>query len=421
MSLLRTSRRLSSLCPAIALLFLVAAGNVRSENWPGWRGEARNGVSSEVALPLNWSPEQGIRWKAALPGSGISSAIIWNDRVIVTASDGPRRSNLHVICLSRETGETLWHEQFWGTAPTRYHGTKSSMATPVPVTDGESVFAFFGTGDLFCLDMTGELIWQRSLAIEYGAFENRFAASSSPLVFDDSVLLQCDHYGDSYLLSVDKRTGENHWKIDRPECWLSWASPQLVPLDGGSDYELIASGSHKLDAFDPKTGEKLWTVQGMTRECIPTPVYGNGLVYAVSGPKGPTLAIRPGGRGDVTETHVKWSTTRGAPFVPSAILVGDRYYLVDDKGIATCLDAHSGNVKWRKRFTGQFTASPVAADGKVYFTDEAGTTIVISSNTDRYEELARNSLDEPVFASLSISQGCLFVRSSGHLYCIEVR
>ena len=407
------------LCIAAALLGVVlAAGPVRAENWPGWRGPERTGVSSERDVPETWTARDGIEWKVALPGSGISNPIVWGDRVFVTAADGLRQENLHLICLARDTGKELWHQRFWGTAPTLYHDTKSSMATPTPVTDGKFVYGFFGTGDVFCLDVDGGLVWQRSLASEYGEFENRFAASSSPLLYRDLLLLQCDHYGASYAVALETSTGRNRWKLDRPECWLSWATPQLAPVGDGSVHEFILCGSEKIDALDPLTGEKLWTVRGMRRECIPTPVLANGLIYAVSGPKGPSLAIQPGGRGDVTETRVVWSSGRGAPFVPSAIVTGDRYYLVDDQGIGTCLDAHTGKLVWQKRLPGAYTASPVAADGKIYFFNEAGTTVVIRAGGDDYEERAQNAIGEPVFASPAISNGRIFLRGARHLYCI---
>ncbi len=400
------------------LLAITIAGTAAGENWPGWRGPDRNGISHETNLPERWSKTEGIRWKIDVPGSGISNPIVSEDRVIVTAADGVRQSDLHIICYAREDGRELWHQRLWGTAPTRYHASKSSMATPAPVTDGRRVFAFFGTGDVFCIDMHGELQWQRSLAGEYGQFENRFAASSSPLLFEDAVLLQCDHYGDSYVIALDQETGANRWKRDRPEAWLSWASPQLIPA-GDGQFELIVSGSHKVDALDPRNGDKLWTVTGMSRECIPTPVFGDGYLYVVSGPKSPSMAIRPGGRGDVTETHVRWRNTRGAPFVPSAILVGDRYYLVDDAGIATCLDAASGERVWQKRLSGAFTASPVAGDGKIYFTNEDGETTVIAAGNGGFKRLARNSVGEPVYASPAIAQGCIFLRTNRHLLCID--
>ena len=323
-----------------------------------------------------------------------------------------------MICLDRDTGREVWHQRVWGTAPTLYHATKSSMASPTPVTDGEHVYCFFGTGDVFCFETGGKLVWQRALAEEYGEFENRFAASSSPLLYRGCVLLQCDHYGSSYVIGLDSRTGANRWKADRPEAWLSWSTPQLAPAGDGDRHEFIVCGSEKIDAFDPLSGSKLWTVRGMRRECIPTPVLGHGLIYAVSGPKGPTLAIKPGGRGDVTDSHVVWSNARGSPFVPSAILVGDYYYLVEDRGIATCLNAHTGTLVWQKRLVGDFTASPVAAAGKVFMTNEAGNTYVIQADTPEYKELAQNPLNEPVFASAAISQGRFLLRSAGHLYSI---
>lgn len=428
-----------------AFAILVVSGRLHAENWPGWRGPARTGVSAETKLPVSWSEEKGVLWKTALPGSGISNPIVWDDRVFVTSSDGRDQDELHLICLSRDDGGEQWHLRLWGSAPTLYHPTKSSMASPSPVTDGEHVFAFYGSGDVVCVDFGGGLVWQRSLAKEYGAFENRFAASSSPLLYGDLLLLQCDHYGPSYLLAVDKRTGVNRWKADRPDVWLSWSSPQLMPpapalADGahppastkrsraskpkiapGTDRveeELLVCGSHRLDAYNPKTGEKLWTIGGMSRECVPTPVFGHGLIFATTGPNGQTICVRPGGRGDVTASHVVWSNVRGTPFVPSPILVGDYLYLVDDKGIGTCLDSNDGRMAWRKRLGGAFTASPVAGDGKVYFCDESGKTTVVEAETKKYRELARNQLDESIFASPAISQRRLFIRTTGHLYCV---
>ena len=405
----------------LLMLFVLhgESNSARGENWPGWRGPDRNGVTADRGAPLHWSPTLGVAWKTPLPGAGISNPIVWDRRVICTASDGVNQQDLHVLCLDRDNGRELWHTRLWGTAPTLHHETKSSMASPSPITDGRHVFAFFGSGDVFCLDMDGGLVWHRSLSAEYGAFENRFAASSSPLLFEDSLIVQCDHYGSSYIIAIDKQTGANRWKTDRPEVWLSWSSPLCVPAGGAGGFELIVCGSEKMDAFDPRSGEKLWTVRGLARECIPTPLAAHGLIFATSGPNNSTYAVRPGGRGDVTDTHVVWNSPRGNPFVPSAILVGDYFYAVDDHGIATCLAAATGKSVWRKRFGGDFTASPVAADGKIYFTNEVGATLVIKADTDRYEELATNTIDEPVFASPAISEGRVFLRSAKHLWCLE--
>jgi outer membrane protein assembly factor BamB len=243
------------------------------------------------------------------------------------------------------------------------------------------------------------------------------------------VVLQCDHYGDSYLIALDQKTGAARWKTDRPGAWLSWSSPQLVEVKDEAEgngaaksrHELVVCGSLRVDAYDPTSGSHLWTVGGMQRECIPTPVVAHGRVYVVSGPGGQSMAIRPGGSGDVTRSHVLWSSPRGVPYVPSAIVVGDYYYLIDDEGIGTCLSTKDGSRVWQKRFSGQYTASPVAGDGKIYFINEAGDTTVIAANVNGYRELARSALGEPVYASPAISGGQLFIRGAKHLYCVGAK
>ena len=398
------------------IVLTVGVGEVGAENWPGWRGPNRNGVSRDTGVPLKWTADSNVAWKTALPGSGISNPVIFDDGVYVTASDGKSLANLHVICLDRDGGQVRWHQRLWGTAPTRYHGSKSSMASPSPVTDGRHVWAFFGTGDVFCLDAaTGQLAWQRSLSGEYGVIENRFATSSSPVLYRDTLLLQVDHYGDSYLVALDRKTGSNRWKVDRPGRWLSWSSPQLIRLAGGR-HELVVCGSQRVESFDPGTGKALWSVGDMRRECITTPLFIDGRLYVVSGL---SMRIRPGGSGDVSGTHVEWRNTRGSPFVPSAIVVGKRYYLVTDRGIATCLDTETGKQVWQKRFGGGFTASPVAAGDRIYWVNESGVTLVIRGGGDRYEELSRNPIGASVFASPAISQDRFFLRTTGHLVCLK--
>ena len=409
---------MKTLCVMVILATAIQS-TASAENWAGWRGPRGNAVSSETNIPVRWTESEGIRWTSALPGAGISSPIIWQDRVFITSSDGPKQDELHIICLARRDGRQLWHQRLWGTSPTRYHATKSSMASATPVTDGKHLFAFFGTGDAFCLDVNGGLVWHRSLATEYGRFENRFSATSSPLLYDDLLIVQCDHYGDSFVVALDKRTGANRWKTDRPDKWLSWSSPQIVPVAAGGTRELLLCGSLKMDALEPLTGERLWTVGGFQHECIPTPVFGHGLIYAVSGPGGKTLAIRPGGRGDVSGTHVVWENSRGVPFVPSAILVGDRYYLINDDGIVTCLGAHGGKRLWQKRLPGRYTASPIATSEHIYFCNEDGETIVIRADEREFAQVARNRLDKPIFASPAIAQGALFIRTTDRLFSIS--
>lgn len=385
-------------------------------NWPAWRGPRGDGHSDETNLPLRWSRSEGVRWKSPLPGVGVSSPVVWGDRVFVTSSDGhrDRHDQLHVLCFDRRDGRLLWHRRFWGTAPTRSHGRKSSMATPTGVTDGTHVWAFFGTGDLFCLDFEGDLIWARSLAQEYEPFQNRFGMGSSPVLIDSVLVLECDHWGQSYLLGVDKTTGENAWRTDRTE-QLGWSSPLVVDVEGKK--QVVVCATFGVKGYDPTTGQELWVAWGMSRSCIPTAVANDHMIYAVSGQGGRTLAIRKGGRGDVTETHVAWQATRGAPYVPSPLVVEGLYYLVDDRGIATCFDAETGARVWQKRLGGNFTASPVAGGGKIYFIDEEGTTTVLKPGRE-FEVLAKNELGEPVYASPAIARGDLFIRTHGNLYCI---
>ena len=260
------------------IVLALCTASLGADNWPGWRGPDRCGISEDKGIPTKWSPADGIAWKAALPGNGVSSPVVWGDKIFVTASDTDDPSELHIVALNRQDGSKRWHLRLWGTSPTRYHATKSSMASATPVTDGQHVFAFFGTGDVFCVDVDGHMAWHRSLASENGSFENRFSATSSPLLYRDLLVVQCDHYGDSYALAMDKESGENRWKVARPKTWLSWSSPQLAPVEDGKKYELVLCSSLRIDGLDPETGRKLWTMGGMQRECIPTPVLGHQMI-----------------------------------------------------------------------------------------------------------------------------------------------
>ena len=405
----------------ISTLFLAAwmfTSSARADNWPGWRGPARTGVTADSGVPTTWSATENVLWKVPVSGTGTANPVVWDDRVFLTASDGNDQGELHVICIDRDTGRERWHRRLWGTAPTLFY-PKSGMAGPSPVTDGEHLWAAFGTGDIFCFDRDGDLLWQRALSDEYGAFENRFGAASSPLLFEDMLIHQCDHYGASYVVALDKMTGANRWKTGRPEVWLSWSSPQLLP--SRDRFELVLCGSEKLDGYDPRSGKRLWTVRGLARECVPTPVVSNGFLISVSGPNGAHFAVKPGGNGDVTDSHVAWRSDRGTSFVPSGIAVGGRYYVADDKGIATCFDAATGALLWRKRLGGRFTASPVAAGDRLFFTDESGSTLVLDAALSEYHELSRNETSDDVFASPAISQGRFFVRTAKSLICIGTK
>ena len=400
----------------LALLFCLGRGPYcYASNWPGWRGPNGDGVSTETNLPVKWSATKGIRWKVELPGKGISTPVIWENRLFVTSSSGAYHNELHVLCLDRRDGSTLWHQRFEGTTAAGFVQARTSMANPTPVTDGKLVWVFFGTGDFYCLDMRGNLLWNRALVREYERFQNRFGMSSSPVLVGGMVILQCDHRGRSYLIAMNGHTGENVWKTHRAE-HLSWTTP-LVTLVGGRR-ELIVCGTYQVKGYDPSTGHELWVARGLKRDTVPTAVAGDGLVFAVSGHGGATLAIRAGGLGDITDTHIVWKSRRGSPFIPSPLLLDGLYYMIHDKGVATCLHAKTGKLAWRKRLGHSFTASPVAGDGKLYFIGENGTVTVMAADT-RGRVLSRNRLGEPVFSSPAIAYGDIFVRGAQHLFCIR--
>jgi outer membrane protein assembly factor BamB len=394
---------------------LVFALPAEAGNWPGWRGPHGNGISDESTAPLEWSAGNGVRWTAAIPGMGVSTPIVWDDRVFVTSSSGRQQRDLHLLCLARRDGTVLWHRRFFGSAPTRYFQGRSSMATPTPVTDGRHVWAFFGTGDLFCLDVDGELVWTRSLVQEYERFQNRFGMASSPLLVGRMLVLQCDHWGQSYLLAMDKASGTNVWKADREEN-LSWTTPLITNVAGRT--EIVVPGTLRVRSYDLDTGKQLWMVEGLTRDMVPTPVAGDGMIFVTCGPGGASYAIRAGGSGNITGSHVAWRNPRGAPFVPSPLYLDGRYYLINDTGIVTCLDGKSGKPLKQQRIGEKFTASPVAAAGRLYFVDETGATTVLSAD-ENVEILARNELDENVLSSPAVSHGELFIRGMSHLYCID--
>jgi outer membrane protein assembly factor BamB len=289
------------------------------------------------------------------------------------------------------------------------------MAVPTPATDGKHVFALFGTGDLVCLDFDGKPAWLRSLAQEYGPFRNRWGMGASPILVGDLLVVLVDHWGQSYLLGVDAKTGATRWKTNR-DASVNWSSPVAVKTKDRT--HLVVIGTHQVKGYDAADGAELWKVGGMTMQCIPSPVAEGNIVYAVSGRKGNTVAIRlDGARGEI-EKNVVWSYSRGAPFVPSGLVYAGHYYMVDDEGFGTCLDAATGTEVWRERMGGRYQASLVAGDGKVYFTNLDGVVVVIKAGAE-FAVLAKNALGEAVVASPAISNGQIFLRGEKHLYCIE--
>jgi outer membrane protein assembly factor BamB len=293
---------------------------------------------------------------------------------------------------------------------------KRNLATPSPVTDGERVYAWFSTGQLAAVGMDGKPIWTRHLGKEYAVFDINWGHASSPAIHEDRLILVCYLGSSSYLLALDKRSGKELWKADRGTGLTSYTTPLAIELPRGP--ELVLNTSEGIEAIDPRTGERLWYFQETNRFPIPGPVFHDGLLYASRGYRsGPYMALRPGGSGDVSKTHLVWHIETGAPYVSSLVYHDGLVYMASELGIVTAVDAKTGERVWRERLGGLFTASPVVADGRVYLFSETGEAVVLKAGRTP-EVLARNKLGEQIIASPAVSQGRLFVRSDRHLIAI---
>lgn len=404
---------------SVALLGLLGFSWVPSPaaNWPGWRGADGSGRSAETNFPIRWTATQNVRWKVPLEGAGVSAPIVWEDLVFLTASDGRLNDRLHVFCYHRDDGRLLFHTRLFGSAAPEGLFAPGGMAVPTPATDGKRVYALFGTGDLVCLDMAGKPLWFRSLAQEHGPFRNRWGMAASPLLVNDSLVIQVDHWGQSYLLAVEASTGVTRWRTLR-DAAVNWTSPIVTEVLGRK--QVIAAGSAQVKGYDLATGKELWSVTGLQMQCIPTPVVRGDRLYAISGRQNYTLAIRLDmAQGDLTQSHLLWKARGGAAFVPSPLVLGENYYFVEDTGLAHCLDAATGTELWRERLgRGKYQASPVANDQAIYFASEDGLVTVIKPGP-AFGVLARNDLGENIVASPALSNGRIFIRGEKHLFCIE--
>jgi len=397
------------------LPFFLLPGAALAENWPGWRGPNFDGISPEKGLPQKWSATENVRWKAKLPGAGVSNPIVWGERVFVTASDGRLNDRLHLICIHRDSGKQLWHARYFGSAVSEGQYAPGGMAVPTPTTDGRHVFALFGTGDLVCVDLEGKPVWTRSLAEEYGPFRNRWGMASSPILLGDLLVVQVDHSGQSYLLGVNAATGTNRWRTLR-DASVNWTSP--YPVKVGGKTQIISAGTYKLKSYAADSGAELWSVQAMQMQCIPTPVASGSQLFALGGRDTTTLSIRlDDAQGDLTKSHVAWKI-RGGANIPSPVTLEGYLFYVEDNGFGNCLSAANGKIVWRERLGGgKYSASPVAGDGKLYFTSEEGRVTVVKAGPE-FEILERNNLGELMVASPALSQGRIFLRGDKHLYCI---
>jgi outer membrane protein assembly factor BamB len=394
--------------------FIGATALAHGDDWPSWRGPEGNGHSRESGLPTQWDAKSVV-WTTVLPGEGQSSPVIWGDRIFLTTALEKGRQRV-VLCIDRKKGAVLWQQVAWTGTPEKSH-QMNGWASATCATDGERVIAFFGKGGLHCYSIAGKKLWSRDL----GTFPGEWGTSACPLIVGDLVIQNGDSTAGAFIVAVNKKTGEEVWKTPRLDCPRGgWSSPVLV--DAGTHKEVVLNGETMVTGYDPDSGKVLWHCKSFNGRGEPTVAPGKGLVYVVNGLAGDVYAVKLGGSGDVTKSHIAWHTPRkGDRDQPSPILVGAYLLVADMGGICTCYDNTTGKIVWRERLhEGRYTASPIAAAGLVYFLSESGVTTVIEPGPT-FKVVAENALPvqrEMFRASLAPSQGQIFARSQTHLYCI---
>jgi outer membrane protein assembly factor BamB len=406
------------------VLLLACAGPAAADNWPAWRGPHGDGHCAEKDLPLKWSTTQHVRWKARLPEGGNSTPVVWGDRVFLTQPLDRKGHRRAVLCFRRGDGDLLWQKETAYPEDETTHDT-NPYCSASPVTDGERVIASLGSAGLVCYDFAGKELWRH----DTGRMDHIWGNASSPVLYGDLAILWCGPGERQRLLAVDRRTGKTVWerpepggargKAGDPATWVgSWSTP-VVARVAGQD-ELLLSVPHKVKGFDPKTGAELWHCDGLGPLVYASPVCStDGIVVALSGFYGPALAVRAGGKGDVTRTHRLWlQRQRNPQRIGSGVIVGKHFYLLSEPGLAQCFELATGKELWdRKRLGDGSWSSLVAAGDRLYVTSLAGECFVLAA-APRFELLAQNTVGERVLSSLAVADGELFVRSYRHLWCI---
>jgi len=443
----------------VIFAFLSVVGSLQAENnWPHWRGPRQNGLSDANNLPIKWSVTENILWKTRLPSWSAATPIIWGERVfIVSPSEskpGPERapgqteegarsnrrqrqssldpggSGILLLCISKKDGKILWEREL--DSSNELH-RKQNDATPSPVTDGKHVWVVTGTGKVTAFTMDGRSVWKKDLQKDYGPFGHNWGYGSSPLLYKGSLIIEVLHGmktdDPSYILSLNAETGKEQWHQERPtdaemESPDAYTTPVLLECDGQT--QIVISGGDYVTGHDFKTGKEIWRAAGLNPlkrrnyRVVASPVIVDGIIYAPTRKK-PLLALKIGGTGDITESHLVWKYEgSAAPDVPSPVCDGKYFYMVDDRGFVTCLDAKTGALVWgpEKTAEGIVSASPVLAAGKLYILNEKAVTSIVSVGP-KFALLATNELDGSyTLASPAVSGSQLFVRTSSHLYCI---
>jgi len=406
----------------IRALVFVTAGSIAAAgpDWPEFRGPTGQGLATAKDVPVQWDATTNVRWKVPLPGEGWSSPVLVGDKLFLTTAEkaGPAPS-LHALCLAAADGRILWNTEVLRAeaGATKEFHQKNSHASPTPLVRDGVVYVHFGHMGTAALDLNGQVLW-RQTGITYSPVHGNGA---SPALVGDLLVFSCDGKAEPFLAALDTKTGTVRWKTPRQttaKSKFSFATPLVIEVDGVT--QIISPGSGFVGGYDPQDGRELWRVRyGEGYSVIPRPVYAHGLLFVSSCFNRPVLyAINPrGAAGDATADHIVWSNPKGAPNTPSTLVVGDELYEVSDGGIASCFDARTGVLHWTERLGGDFSASPVHAEGRVYFQNEAGVGFVLKAGKT-YELLATNDLGERTLASPAVTDGALFLRAKGHLWRI---
>jgi outer membrane protein assembly factor BamB len=408
---------------SFAIWVFVSGASLFAEDWTEFRGPLGNGHSTATNLPLKWSKTEHVAWRVDVPGKAWSSPICLKQRLYLTtavADDKPENSqSLRVLCLDAANGSIIWEKEIFhtdGVRSPKIHG-KNSHASPTPLTDGKRLFVHFGTHGTACLNLEGETLWKNEELI----YAHVHGSGGSPVLVGNKLIMSCDGGDVQFVVGLAAETGKIAWKTPRSEDApkkFAFSTPLVITAEGKS--QVISPGPGAVCSYDSETGAEIWKVKyGTGYSVIPKPVFGNGLVYVCSGYDKPMLlAIRPDGQGDVTDTHVAWKTTKNVPHSASLLLIDKELYLINDAGVGTCLDAETGDQLWTERVGGNFSASPVFADGRIYLQDELGKTTVLKPGKT-YEVVAENDLGEPTLASYALTDGAIFIRTETHLYRIQ--
>jgi len=413
---------------SLALVAALCAGASLADNWPAWRGPTGTGVATDTDLPTRWSTNEHVRWQSPLPERGNSTPIIWGGRVFVTqAIEKEHRRTL--MCFDRANGRRLWQSGLTYLEKEATHST-NPFCSASPVTDGQRVMAWFGSAGLYCYDLDGKELWLRDLGRQSHIWGN----ASSPVLHGDLCILNFGPGERTFLIALDKRTGKTVWQVDEPGGnsgekqagqekieWVgSWSTP--IVIAAGGHLELILSWPRRVVAFEPESGRELWACRGLNPLAYTSPLHADGVVVCMGGFNGSSLAVKAGGRGDVTETRRLWHVPKTKQRIGSGVIAGGHIYILDDPGVAECIELLTGKVVWEERLKGPGAksdswSSMVLSGDKLYVVNQSGDTFVFKASP-KFELLATNPLGETTMASLAVADGDIFIRTYDHLWCI---